>query len=654
MESPPTQDVAQTAAARPGGSGPADYLLCIEGERAWTAPLPASGELVIGRGPDAALRLGDELVSRAHAQILAVPDGIRIADLGSRHGTTVNGQRLAGPRLLASGDVIAIGAALLIVHRPVRASGGRGLLDGPALLRRLEEELERSLRYRREVSLAIVRADAPLDRARVATAMGGRLRLIDAAALLGEREAAVLLPEMDLDEAGALAQALAVAVAGPGGAAGVAVSPGDGVDVDALLSCARAAAASAPAGGVAFGRDTVQWLALGEREGGREIALADPAMLRIYELIKRLARSTLPILISGETGVGKELAAAAVHAYSTRASGPFVSINCAAIPEHLAESELFGHERGAFTGAVSAKPGQLEIASGGTVFLDEIGELPLAVQAKLLRVLETQELQRVGDLKPRTADLRIVAATNRDLAAEVEAGRFRRDLFFRLGAAQVVLPPLRDRPRDLAFLATRMFDAACARLKRRPLPMTVAATQALFLHTWPGNVRELKNAMDYAAAAAPDTSVELDVWHLPPTVAAAARETAAGAGAGAAGAGAAGAGAGAAGAGAAGAGAAGAGAGAGAAGAGAAGAGAAGAGAAGADAAALDPHANADSARTFRPIDDEVRELERKRMIEALAATSGVQNRAAELIQMPLRTFVTKLKRYAIAPADWK
>jgi transcriptional regulator with GAF, ATPase, and Fis domain len=337
-------------------------------------------------------------------------------------------------------------------------------------------------------------------------------------------------------------------------------------------------------------------------------------MQRIYELIKRLARSTLPILIQGETGVGKELAAAAVHAYSMRAGGPFVSINCAAIPEHLAESELFGHERGAFTGAVTAKPGQLEVASHGTVFLDEIGELPLAVQAKLLRVLETGELQRVGDLKQRAADIRIVAATNRDLAAEVEAGRFRRDLFFRLCAAQVVLPPLRDRPRDLALLANRMFDAACRRLHRRPLALTVAATQALFLHRWPGNVRELKNAMDYAAAAVPDTTVEVDVHHLPPAVAAAARaaelsapEPAPGAPL-----------------------------------------------TAGPAQPSAAPEPTGDASRTFRPIEDEIRELERTRMIEALAATGGVQNRAAELIQMPLRTFVTKLKRYAISPSDWR
>jgi transcriptional regulator with GAF, ATPase, and Fis domain len=400
---------------------------------------------------------------------------------------------------------------------------------------------------------------------------------------------------------------------------GVATSPGDGVNVDTLLSSARAAAAIAPPGGVAVAREAVHELTLGDHH----LVLADPAMIQIYDLIKRLARSALPILIQGETGVGKELAAAAVHAFSSRANGPFVSINCAAIPEHLAESELFGHERGAFTGAVAAKPGQLELASGGSVFLDEIGELSPAVQAKLLRVLEVQELQRVGDVKPRSVNIRVIAATHRDLAAEVEARRFRRDLYFRLCAAQVVVPPLRDRPRDLAFLAERLFAQACARLQRRPLAMTVAATQTLFRHRWPGNVRELKNAMDYAAAAAPDTAAALDVWHLPPTLIAAEGP---------------------------------------------------------AEATTLaqvsatpepDPGGPPTSTsdppqarrpamsrksgdRVFRPIEDELHELERTRMIEALAASGGVQTRAAELIQMPLRTFVTKRRRYAIAPGDWK
>jgi two-component system, NtrC family, response regulator AtoC len=591
MEVPPRPagDVAQTAAAR-AAPDRADYLLCIEGERSWTFALPASGEVIIGRGNDAALRLGDDLVSRAHAQLMMVPEGLRVTDLGSRHGTLVNGQALTGARLLGSGDVLTVGNALLIVHRPVRSAAGRSVLEATALLRRLEEELERAMRYRREVSVVVVRAADPFDRARVGNALALRLRLIDAAAFVSDREVAVVLPELDPDEAAAFAHDLGL------GAAGISTSPSDGVDVDTLLSCARAAAATAQPGGIAYARSAVHRIALGDAE----VVLADPAMIGIYDLIRRLARSTLPILIQGETGVGKELAAAAVHTFSTRAAGPFVSINCAAIPEHLAESELFGHERGAFTGAVTAKQGQLEVGNGGTVFLDEIGELPLAVQAKLLRVLETGELTRVGDVKPRMTDIRIVAATNRDLAAEVEADRFRRDLFFRLGAAQVVLPPLRDRPRDLAMLADRLFGEACARLHRRPLTLTVAAMQALFLHPWPGNVRELKNAMDYAAAAAPDTSLEVDVWHLPATVKASAGRAG---------------------------------------------------GEPVAEPVVEDP---AGAPRVFRPIDDEIRELERRRMIEALAATGGVQNKAAELIEMPLRTFVTKLKRYAITAADWK
>ena len=620
VASPPTGNVVQTAthSGFSQADDRADYLLVIEGERSWTVPLIQVGELIIGRGPDAGLRLGDDLVSRAHAQIVGMPDGIRISDLGSRHGTQVNGQPLTAPRLLVSGDVITIGSTLLIVHRPVRTAGGRALLDSQALLRRFEEELERSHRYHRELSLVIVRAERPFDRPRVAAALAPQMRLIDAAAFLGDRELAILLPEEDLDEASELARTLAGVLETV--TMGVATSPGDGVNVDTLLSSARAAAAIPPPGGVAFARDAVHELTLGEHH----LVLADPAMIQIYDLIKRLARSALPILIQGETGVGKELAAAAVHAFSSRANGPFVSINCAAIPENLAESELFGHERGAFTGAVAAKPGQLELASGGSVFLDEIGELSLAVQAKLLRVLEVQELQRVGEVKPRSVNIRVIAATHRDLAAEVEARRFRRDLYFRLCAAQVVVPPLRDRPRDLAFLVERLFTQACERLQRRPLAMTVAATQTLFRHRWPGNVRELKNAMDYAAAAAPDTAAALDVWHLPPTLIAADSSTM--------------------------------------------------------DASALGqvsatPDPGPGSARistselpqarrpamsrksgdrTFRPIEDELRELERARMIEALAASGGVQTRAAELIQMPLRTFVTKRRRYAISPGDWK
>jgi two-component system response regulator AtoC len=590
-EMEPAAPTADISAPRQDPQHP-DYLLCIEGERSWTFPLPASGEVIIGRNPDAGLRLSDDLVSREHAQLLVVPDGLRLSDLESRHGTVVNGQPVTGARMLHSGDVITIGGTLLIVHRPVlRGHGGRRMLDTGAWRARFEEELERARRYHRELAIVVIRTrSTAFDRADVTTKVLSRVRSIDVAAFLSDRELVVMMPEADADEAAALAHELRTAL--PKTSAGIATSPSDGVDVDSLLSTTRASATSTEA--TAFARDLVQQLELGDHR----VVLADPAMVRTYDLIQRLARSSLPVLIQGETGVGKELAAAAVHQFSPRAKAVFVSINCATIPEHLAESELFGHERGAFTGAIAAKQGQLESASGGTVFLDEIGEMPLAIQAKLLRVLETGEIHRVGDNKPRTTDIRIVAATNRDLAAEVAAGRFRQDLFFRLGAAQLIVPPLRDRPRDLALLIQRMFGAACERLGRRSLPFTVAAQQLLLLHTWPGNVRELKNAMEYTAATLPETAVEVDAYHLPPTV----RPLPA---------------------------------------------------PASATAAPSEELPRPAISGEIRPIDDEVRELERRRMVEALSATGGVQNRAAEMIRMPLRTFVTKLKRYGITSDEY-
>jgi transcriptional regulator with GAF, ATPase, and Fis domain len=309
------------------------------------------------------------------------------------------------------------------------------------------------------------------------------------------------------------------------------------------------------------------------------------------------------VLVQGETGAGKELAAATVHASSPRASGPFVSVNCAAIPESLAESELFGHVKGAFSGAVANKIGYLEAADGGTLFLDEIGELSPIVQAKLLRVLETGELVRVGEVKPRTIAIRLVAATNRDLEREVAEGRFRADLNFRLGAARLELPPLRERPRDLAILIGVQLAEACQRLGRAPLDLSIAAAIALHAHDWPGNVRELRHSIEYAAAAAPDGAAELELWHLPPGLAATARRERDGAVVAAP--------------------------------------------------AAL-PEPAPPPAGGFRPIADEVRDLERARMIAALRAAAGVQNRAAALIEMPLRTFVTKLKRYAIAASEFE
>jgi DNA-binding NtrC family response regulator len=223
-----------------------------------------------------------------------------------------------------------------------------------------------------------------------------------------------------------------------------------------------------------------------------------PGMQEVFSLIQRLAPHAKIVLVTGETGTGKELAARAFHQVGARRGRPFVTINCSAVVDTLFESELFGHVRGAFTGAVESKPGVFESAHTGTLFLDEVGELPLSVQAKLLRALENGEVQRVGSLQPRRVDVAVIAATNRDLRAEVAAGRFRGDLFYRLNVVEVALPPLRERREDIPYL-TAAFIRVCSNRIRKPITGLTSAAERLLLNArWDGNVRELKNVIERA------------------------------------------------------------------------------------------------------------------------------------------------------------
>jgi DNA-binding NtrC family response regulator len=230
-----------------------------------------------------------------------------------------------------------------------------------------------------------------------------------------------------------------------------------------------------------------------------ELAKLDASMARVEELVALVAQTTLPVLVLGETGAGKGLVAETIHRRSPRAGGPFVRVNCAALAETLLESELFGHERGAFTGAQQAKPGLIEAAGGGTILLDEVGDMPPSTQAKLLHVLEHGEVLRVGSVRPRPVDVRFIAATNRDLEAAVAGGSFRQDLFFRLDGVTIRVPPLRERPSEIPVLARAFVEEACARMGRPPSAVTGEAMQILIAHRWPGNVRELRNAMVRAA-----------------------------------------------------------------------------------------------------------------------------------------------------------
>jgi DNA-binding NtrC family response regulator len=238
------------------------------------------------------------------------------------------------------------------------------------------------------------------------------------------------------------------------------------------------------------------------------------ALQAVLEQIELVADTDATVLITGESGTGKELVARAIHDRSPRRKGPLVTVNCAAIPENLFESELFGYVRGAFTGALNDRPGRFEAAQGGTLLLDEIGEVPLALQPKLLRVLQEKEFERVGETRARKIDVRVVAATNRDLAGEVAAGRFRGDLFYRLNVFPIENPPLRDRREDVPLLAEHFIEVAARRLRRPPPPLTEAALRHLMTRDWPGNIRELENVIERAIILAREGPLRFDA-HSP-------------------------------------------------------------------------------------------------------------------------------------------
>jgi two-component system nitrogen regulation response regulator GlnG len=232
-----------------------------------------------------------------------------------------------------------------------------------------------------------------------------------------------------------------------------------------------------------------------------------PAMVDVFKEIGRVARTEMTVTLMGESGTGKELVARAVHSNSARARGPFITVNMAAIPRDLMESELYGHERGAFTGAAERRPGKFELASGGTLFLDEIGEMPVELQAKLLRVLQEREIDRVGGSRPLPVDVRIVAATNADLSRSVEEGRFRRDLFYRLAVVPIRLPPLRERDHDVILLARHFAAKYGEQLRGRALTLARDAEPLLLAHSWPGNVRELQNVIQRVLLALPGNRI---------------------------------------------------------------------------------------------------------------------------------------------------
>jgi two-component system response regulator AtoC len=465
-----------------------------EARRSRVIDLTDGVEITFGRSRACTVSIDSERVSRQHTRVWRAGDELWAADLGSRNGTRVNGARIEGPTRIGPGDELVIGPAVAVVGRSSRLRRARRLADAEAFEDRLEVEVDRSLRCHRPLTVAMLRVagttiatDAAIDRLLAAS------RRMDLVADYGGDELALILPEVD---AGAAAVSALVEVArGPQVTlhAGIAAFPRDGDSPGALTAAARAALRRARRGGPEV---AVPDPAPAAADGAAVIA--DPAMKRLYELVDRIADTPVTVLVRGETGTGKELVAEALHRRSGRRGGPMVKLNCASLPETLLESELFGHERGAFTGADRRKVGYFEAAAGGTLFLDEIGEMPLALQAKLLRVLERRVITRVGSTTETAVDVRLVCATHRDLEAEAHAGRFREDLFFRIGGFTLIVPPLRDRPSEIALLATHFARQFAAELGQPAPVLTAAAQAALLRHDWPGNVRELRNAVERA------------------------------------------------------------------------------------------------------------------------------------------------------------
>ncbi|MBL9015475.1 MAG: sigma-54-dependent Fis family transcriptional regulator, partial [Myxococcales bacterium] len=380
------------------------------------------------------------------------------------------------PVALAPGDTFRVGDVTITLQRagvgPTTSSVARPTPDVPLELR-LTEETARSARHGEPFVHARVHvAPAQADAAR--EILFDALRTSDVLAEDGPGRFQLLFPALTSERGFGVLQRLVGALGGHGIASrtGIAAYPVDGITAAQLSARAR------------------ELTAMTSRDRS--------PMDHVRRLVASVARGDLTVLITGETGVGKELIAEMIHRASPRAQQPFVKVNCAAIAEPLLESELFGHARGAFTGADAARLGLIETAGGGTIFLDEIGEMGLRVQASLLRVIEERIVRRIGESEGRAVDVRIVCATNRTLAEEVEGGRFRRDLYYRIGGVTVDVPPLRDRPDEVECIARAFAALASGRTQQTVPVFTDEAIQALRTHRWPGNVRELRNTIERA------------------------------------------------------------------------------------------------------------------------------------------------------------
>ncbi|MCB9555019.1 MAG: sigma 54-interacting transcriptional regulator [Deltaproteobacteria bacterium] len=527
------EDTARRTFAQVSGAGDevteprSVSLLLYHRGRPKVVPLSSDKAIVVGRQSPSDVVLSDHLLSRTHARFELVGDRVWVEDLDSTNGTWVDETRITRVALDSSSEV-RIGTTTVVAHLlGVRDSPLHRVIDHDQFLDVLREELGRAKALGLELSMMVVRSNsAALGHvSRWVGKVRKLLRPTDRIAIYSADTVEISLPKQGKDDATRLARRL-VAAAAPGAPSlycGIAIYPLTATSVDGLLAgCTQALEQASDRCPIQLheGADGFSWMVPSAEVTivEKEEVETGPAMRAVYALADRFSRTDMPVLITGETGTGKEILAQRIHAASGRHDGRMCSVNCGALPEGLAESLLFGHRRGAFTGADQDRSGVFTEANGGTVFLDEIGELPLQTQVKLLRVLEAREVLPVGASKEVPVDVRVIAATHRDLEQMCRAGTFRDDLYYRLNVMTISLPALRDRAEEIPAFADfflRQF-ALKGGLSSQVTRIAPAAMKCLRRHHWPGNVRELRNVIQRALVVA--EGKEITVADLPESI----------------------------------------------------------------------------------------------------------------------------------------
>jgi DNA-binding NtrC family response regulator len=460
-------------------------------------PLPGKGVLTIGRSEDADVRVIDANASRVHARLhVDGPGRLYVEDLGTKNGTFLREAPIAPNQLIPFqvGEAIRIGFTIIMVQRKNVAPHARRCRTHATFEERLQEACEASEKTGATFAVARLKLAGGDEDGRGAEVLAGGLRPGDVLAQYAAADYELLLPDTTAPRAQAIVADLQRRLEGDAlpAQAAMAFYPADARTPDGLIERANAG------------------LSGGDVEADDAPVVRSEPMRKLYKLAGRAAvgegsDGLIGILVLGESGVGKDVLAHWIHAQSPRAAKPFVSVNCGAFTETLLNSELFGHERGAFTDAKTAKAGILESAAGGTVFLDEIGDMPLHLQVRLLHAIQNRKITRVGDAaRARPIDVRFVAATNRDLSAMVASGSFREDLYYRLNQITLTIPPLRERSDEIEPLVRRFLARAAGgssgspAARRRAPRLSAEALDVLRAYWWPGNVRELRNMVDRA------------------------------------------------------------------------------------------------------------------------------------------------------------